>query len=248
MSGPLFITFGRPDRRPAPRSGARLRGRWRSCGGGRAVSAGAGACARLCGRLVRAGRGRARRSATATARVEAFRRRWRPTARIATARRCTCAPRRGRSGGERGAQPCRPLFDQYAPRFDRALVGPVVLRRPRCCAAPSRQHGTRFGTMLDLGCGTGLGRRCVPPACGLARGRRPVAEDDRGRAGARASTTGSRSRRSSRSWRPRAKTTASSIWSSRPTCSSMSPTSARWPVRSRAARAGRPVRLHGGDA
>ncbi|TMJ03454.1 MAG: methyltransferase domain-containing protein [Alphaproteobacteria bacterium] len=49
----------------------------------------------------------------------------------------------------------RTLFDQYAPRFDRALAdlsysAPVLLRDAVTA------HGRRFGTMLDLGCGTGL--------------------------------------------------------------------------------------------
>src|SRR5262249_40215930 len=49
----------------------------------------------------------------------------------------------------------RTLFDQYAARFDRALedlsyAAPALLRD-----AITRQ-ASRFGTMLDLGCGTGL--------------------------------------------------------------------------------------------
>jgi predicted TPR repeat methyltransferase len=56
----------------------------------------------------------------------------------------------------------RTLFDQYAPRFDRALedlsyAAPALLRD-----AVSR-HGRRFGTMLDLGCGTGLAGAALRP-------------------------------------------------------------------------------------
>ncbi len=56
----------------------------------------------------------------------------------------------------------RALFDHYAPAFDRALVeglgyrGPELLRAAveRVCGADGRSK--RFGTALDLGCGTGL--------------------------------------------------------------------------------------------
>lgn len=49
----------------------------------------------------------------------------------------------------------RTLFDQYAPRFDRALEdlnysAPAILRDA------VTKYSQRFGTMLDLGCGTGL--------------------------------------------------------------------------------------------
>jgi predicted TPR repeat methyltransferase len=56
----------------------------------------------------------------------------------------------------------RTLFDQYAPRFDRALedlkyVAPNMLRDA------VTKHGARFGTMLDLGCGTGLAGAAFRP-------------------------------------------------------------------------------------
>ena len=56
----------------------------------------------------------------------------------------------------------RTLFDQYAPRFDRALEdlsysAPILLR------AAVTAHGKRFGTMLDLGCGTGLAGAAFRP-------------------------------------------------------------------------------------
>jgi predicted TPR repeat methyltransferase len=49
----------------------------------------------------------------------------------------------------------RTLFDQYAPRFDRALAD-LNYAAPALLRAAVTRHGTRFGTMLDLGCGTGL--------------------------------------------------------------------------------------------
>ena len=57
----------------------------------------------------------------------------------------------------------RTLFDQYAPRFDRALAdlelsAPELLRDAR-----DDSMGTRFGTMLDLGCGTGLAGAAFRP-------------------------------------------------------------------------------------
>jgi predicted TPR repeat methyltransferase len=56
----------------------------------------------------------------------------------------------------------RTLFDQYAPRFDRALedlgyAAPALLRQAVTA------HGARFGTMLDLGCGTGLAGAAFRP-------------------------------------------------------------------------------------
>src|SRR5437764_2274707 len=49
----------------------------------------------------------------------------------------------------------RTLFDQYAPRFDRALAD-LNYSAPAMLRDTVTQHGTRFGSMLDLGCGTGL--------------------------------------------------------------------------------------------
>ena len=56
----------------------------------------------------------------------------------------------------------RELFDQYAPAFDTALQGGLDYRAPallraavgKVCAARGRPM--RFGSTLDLGCGTGL--------------------------------------------------------------------------------------------
>src|SRR5256714_6104794 len=49
----------------------------------------------------------------------------------------------------------RTLFDQYAPRFDRALAD-LNYSAPAMLRDTVTEHGTRFGSMLDLGCGTGL--------------------------------------------------------------------------------------------
>ncbi|MGK9164794.1 methyltransferase domain-containing protein [Inquilinus limosus] len=56
----------------------------------------------------------------------------------------------------------RTLFDQYAPRFDAALVealryrGPELLRRAVDRAAPPTSSADGYLDILDLGCGTGL--------------------------------------------------------------------------------------------
>jgi predicted TPR repeat methyltransferase len=57
----------------------------------------------------------------------------------------------------------RGLFDQYAARYDNALTehlayrGPALLREAIEFVRRAAQQPMRFGTMLDLGCGTGLG-------------------------------------------------------------------------------------------
>src|SRR3954454_11266993 len=56
----------------------------------------------------------------------------------------------------------RTLFDQYAPRFDRALED-LGYRAPMLLREAVMKHRARFGTMLDLGCGTGLPRAGVRP-------------------------------------------------------------------------------------
>src|SRR3954447_23503802 len=47
----------------------------------------------------------------------------------------------------------RTLFDQYARRFDRALED-LKYSAPGMLRDAVTAHGNRFGTMLDLGCGT----------------------------------------------------------------------------------------------
>ena len=103
--------------------------------------------------------GRSRRRASRLSR-----RRRPPTRRTGTARRCISRAlarpiRRPRTLHAY----VRTLFDQYAPRFDRALEdlayrAPALLRD-----AVHASTATRFGTMLDLGCGTGLAGAAFRP-------------------------------------------------------------------------------------
>jgi predicted TPR repeat methyltransferase len=57
----------------------------------------------------------------------------------------------------------RGMFDQYAPRFDAELVetlgyrAPALLRGAVEAACRAQGRAVTFDTMLDLGCGTGLG-------------------------------------------------------------------------------------------
>ena len=63
----------------------------------------------------------------------------------------------------------RRLFDQYAARYDAALAGRLAYRGPDilrdAVASVMRAAGRplRFGWMLDLGCGTGLGGAAFRP-------------------------------------------------------------------------------------
>jgi predicted TPR repeat methyltransferase len=56
----------------------------------------------------------------------------------------------------------RTLFDQYAPRFDRALED-LSYAAPALLRDAVTRHGRRFGSMLDLGCGTGLAGAAFRP-------------------------------------------------------------------------------------
>ena len=56
----------------------------------------------------------------------------------------------------------RTLFDQYAPRFDRALED-LNYSAPGLLREAVTNHVTRFGSMLDLGCGTGLAGAAFRP-------------------------------------------------------------------------------------
>jgi predicted TPR repeat methyltransferase len=56
----------------------------------------------------------------------------------------------------------RTLFDQYAPRFDRALEDLSYAAPALLCNAVTA-HGKRFSSMLDLGCGTGLAGAAFRP-------------------------------------------------------------------------------------
>jgi predicted TPR repeat methyltransferase len=63
----------------------------------------------------------------------------------------------------------RRLFDQYAGRYDTALTehlhyrGPALLRDAVEAAMRTAKRPMRFGTMLDLGCGTGLAGAAFRP-------------------------------------------------------------------------------------
>ncbi|MBZ4023767.1 hypothetical protein CKO11_15040 [Rhodobacter sp. TJ_12] len=59
------------------------------------------------------------------------------------------------------------LFDQYAPRFDHALVDTLAYRAPQLLSA---QITGRSGRALDLGCGTGLMGAQLRPVCDWLEG------------------------------------------------------------------------------
>jgi predicted TPR repeat methyltransferase len=65
----------------------------------------------------------------------------------------------------------RAMFDQYAPGFDAALVERLDYRAPdlllKAVQAVSRpvKFGKKFGSALDLGCGTGLAGAAFRPFC-----------------------------------------------------------------------------------
>jgi predicted TPR repeat methyltransferase len=62
----------------------------------------------------------------------------------------------------------RALFDGYAPAFDRALLEGLNYRAPALLRAAIERAGAsrpRIGSVLDLGCGTGLGGAAFRPVC-----------------------------------------------------------------------------------
>jgi predicted TPR repeat methyltransferase len=62
----------------------------------------------------------------------------------------------------------RRLFDQHAPEFDEALTGRLEYVGPRLLLDAVRVHASaplRLGSVLDLGCGTGLGGAAFRPWC-----------------------------------------------------------------------------------
>jgi predicted TPR repeat methyltransferase len=62
----------------------------------------------------------------------------------------------------------RRLFDQHAPEFDKALVERLDYRGPELLLTAVRAlagERLRFGSVLDLGCGTGLGGAAFRPCC-----------------------------------------------------------------------------------
>src|SRR5262245_13082081 len=74
-------------------------------------------------------------------------------------------------GDPAGAMPAayvRALFDHYAPRFDQALAGlsyraPALLLAAVQSVSLAGGGAMRWGSMLDLGCGTGLGGAALRP-------------------------------------------------------------------------------------
>jgi predicted TPR repeat methyltransferase len=62
----------------------------------------------------------------------------------------------------------RRLFDQHAPDFDQALVERLDYHGPQLLLEAVRAHSAtplRFGSVLDLGCGTGLAGVAFRPYC-----------------------------------------------------------------------------------
>jgi predicted TPR repeat methyltransferase len=62
----------------------------------------------------------------------------------------------------------RALFEQYAPGFDRALVGGHAYRGPQILRQAVEKvcgRTVRFRRMIDLGCGTGLAGEMFRPLC-----------------------------------------------------------------------------------
>jgi predicted TPR repeat methyltransferase len=62
----------------------------------------------------------------------------------------------------------RRLFDQHAPEFDQALLTRLDYRAPELLLAAARKFlgmHPRFGSVLDLGCGTGLAGAALRPFC-----------------------------------------------------------------------------------
>jgi len=62
----------------------------------------------------------------------------------------------------------RRLFDQHAPEFDKALVERLDYRGPQLLLEAVRAHvpqPMRLGSVLDLGCGTGLSGAAFRPYC-----------------------------------------------------------------------------------
>ncbi|WP_407048393.1 methyltransferase domain-containing protein [Methyloraptor flagellatus] len=62
----------------------------------------------------------------------------------------------------------RDLFDAYADRFEQHLVEALGYRAPQAIAAVLARHGATgpFGTVVDLGCGTGLMGPLLRPITG----------------------------------------------------------------------------------
>lgn len=60
----------------------------------------------------------------------------------------------------------RALFDAYAPAFDDTLTGALNYRGPDLLLRAVQAHRSKFDSVLDLGCGTGLAGAAFRPFCG----------------------------------------------------------------------------------
>ncbi|MGI8525367.1 MAG: methyltransferase [Pseudolabrys sp.] len=73
--------------------------------------------------------------------------------------------RLGVADGEMPPAYVRAVFDQYAPGFDKALVEGLSYRAPQLLLDAVKRTGVKikFGSVLDLGCGTGLAGAAFRP-------------------------------------------------------------------------------------
>lgn len=97
---------------------------------------------------------------------------WRMAQKLDPADRAGASLKLALAGAEAGADAppsafVEALFDQYAPKFDHALVEALGYRVPELLldAIVASAPGWRFGLALDLGCGTGLMGKRLRPIC-----------------------------------------------------------------------------------
>ena len=118
--------------------------------------------------------------------IAAFREALARTQTILMARRSGSSVLARADVGDMPANYVREVFDQYATRFDDALTrglsykGPeLVVRRACAKACDASGQEFHFSSMLDLGCGTGLGAVPFRPFVDASCGCRPVTEHGR---------------------------------------------------------------------
>lgn len=108
--------------------------------------------------------------------MEAAAQAWRMAQQLDPADRAGAALKLALAGkGEAGDAPpsafVEALFDQYADKFDHALVDTLGYRVPEFLAeAIARAHSGRFALALDLGCGTGLMGERLRASCDRLEG------------------------------------------------------------------------------